>query len=359
MTQQETHSNVQAVRQVDETGHPSSTLSNIIHLVCHSDSIAGRDILLWDDILAVFKNALYVRSGTVALPFLKGNDFKNLDPLRIAAVSGVTLDIVVRSQMGEKELSIAGLQEALPDTPQENNSANSSSTLNIATITTNATVRRRNPVGGLVEEAMDAYRNNENPAFGPKLRGPQAIIETPSLTPPPSLQSSSNTSSPSPDKSPTLQTPKRPDPMLSYFKGANAEILAKAMLGHKDAQFAVGNLYKDGQGSIPQDYQNAIMWYLKAANQGHIDAQDILGYLYDRVRGVPRDFAQAMKWYRKAAEQGHIEALYSVGLMYAEGRGVPKDREQARVWLRRAVEKGHLQAQAIIDNLYPDNVSGH
>ncbi|KAF9129958.1 hypothetical protein BGW39_003614 [Mortierella sp. 14UC] len=90
------------------------------------------------------------------------------------------------------------------------------------------------------------------------------------------------------------------------------------MLGHKEAQFALGDMYKEGQGGVPQDYQKAIIWYLKAANQGDANAQDILGFLYDRVRGVPRDFAEAIKWYRKAAEQGHIESLYSMGLMYAE-----------------------------------------
>ncbi|KAG0289919.1 hypothetical protein BGZ96_006606 [Linnemannia gamsii] len=52
-------------------------------MVCHPDTASCKFILLWDDILIVFSNAL---SGTVALP---------LDPLRFAAVPGVTLDVVV------------------------------------------------------------------------------------------------------------------------------------------------------------------------------------------------------------------------------------------------------------------------
>jgi hypothetical protein len=76
MNPQETHSNIQAVRRVDENGYPSSAPSKIIHIVCHPDTMTGKDVLLWDDILAVFKNALYVRSGTVALPFIKGPNFK-------------------------------------------------------------------------------------------------------------------------------------------------------------------------------------------------------------------------------------------------------------------------------------------
>ncbi|KAG0377314.1 hypothetical protein BGX24_006336 [Mortierella sp. AD032] len=81
---------------------------------------SGRDIVLWDDILAVFKSALYVRSGAVALPFLKGLDFKNLDPLRIVAVPGASLDLVVRGQPNDKELSVENLQDSLPDAPHEN-----------------------------------------------------------------------------------------------------------------------------------------------------------------------------------------------------------------------------------------------
>ncbi|KAK3836690.1 MAG: hypothetical protein J3R72DRAFT_423826 [Linnemannia gamsii] len=95
--------------------------------------------------------------------FLKGLDFKNLDPFRIASVPGVALDVVVRSQSNEKELSLESLHNTLPDTLQERSSASKISNSN-----TVPTVRR-NPAGGHVEEAMDACRNNDNPAFGPPL----------------------------------------------------------------------------------------------------------------------------------------------------------------------------------------------
>ena len=69
---------VQAVRRVYENGGPviGATPSDILHLACHSDPSSGKDIVLWDDIQAAFKNVVHVRFGTVILPFLKGPDFK-------------------------------------------------------------------------------------------------------------------------------------------------------------------------------------------------------------------------------------------------------------------------------------------
>jgi hypothetical protein len=48
-----------------------------LHLPYHPDTSSGKDILLWDDILAAFKeDVIHVLSGTIILPFLKGPDFK-------------------------------------------------------------------------------------------------------------------------------------------------------------------------------------------------------------------------------------------------------------------------------------------
>ena len=44
------------------------------------------------------------------------------------------------------------------------------------------------------------------------------------------------------------------------------------------------------------------------ANQGDARAQDNLGYMYDKGRGVAQDSKQAAFWYRKAADQGDAPA---------------------------------------------------
>lgn len=74
----------------------------------------------------------------------------SLNPLRIAAVPGITLDVVVRGQLGAKELSQESPQNVLPRTSHE---TISTSPVALVNSTTNAAPARRNPVGGLVEEA--------------------------------------------------------------------------------------------------------------------------------------------------------------------------------------------------------------
>ena len=64
--------------------------------------------------------------------------------------------------------------------------------------------------------------------------------------------------------------------------------------GHANAQYSLGLMYEDGEG-VPQDYSNAMEWYLKAANQGHAKAQHKLGGMYGNGRGVPEDYSKAME----------------------------------------------------------------
>jgi TPR repeat protein len=43
--------------------------------------------------------------------------------------------------------------------------------------------------------------------------------------------------------------------------------------------------------------------------------------MYHYQPGV--DYAEALKWWRKAADQGHVGAQLDLGTMYREGHGVP------------------------------------
>lgn len=65
------------------------------------------------------------------------------------------------------------------------------------------------------------------------------------------------------------------------------------------------------------------------------DAEFKLGALYasGEEPGFPKDDRVAASWFLKAAMQGHAEAQYRVGLCYFSGRGVPKDVLQAYAFL--------------------------
>ena len=51
-----------------------------------------------------------------------------------------------------------------------------------------------------------------------------------------------------------------------------------------------------------------------------------------------------MRWYRQAAEHGHQMAQDNLGVMYAKGRGVRKNDVTANMWLIIAAAGGNRTA---------------
>ena len=121
---------------------------------------------------------------------------------------------------------------------------------------------------------------------------------------------------------------------------------SKANQGDANSQFNLALLYANGAGT-PQNTKQAVYWYTKAAEQGHVQAQYKLGRLY-RFSGddeVPQDYKLAIFWYTKAAEQGHIFAQYKLGNIYEDGDGAPQDYKQAFFWYTKATGQGHVFAE--------------
>ena len=94
-----------------------------------------------------------------------------------------------------------------------------------------------------------------------------------------------------------------------------------------EAQLNLGMMYRQGKG-VPQDYMEALSWYLKAAEQGSMKAQFNLGEMYCKGTGVPQDLVQALKWFGLAAIAGHEEAVKS--MKTAEARMTPQEIGEAQ-----------------------------
>ena len=60
----------------------------------------------------------------------------------------------------------------------------------------------------------------------------------------------------------------------------------------------------------------------------------------NKGQGVPQNYEEAVMWYRQAAEQGYATAQFWLGLSYVTGRGVPKDYVLGHMWLNLAVAHG-------------------
>lgn len=68
-------------------------------------------------------------------------------------------------------------------------------------------------------------------------------------------------------------------------------------------------LYEQGEKYYAdKNYNDALYYYRRAAEQGDTQAQYNLGHMYGNGEGVKQDYAEAVKWYRKAAQQGYTDA---------------------------------------------------
>lgn len=340
----------QAFRSVDKQLPPSSiplpTLDDIFYVECHVDPETQKPVVLWDDILQAFEDAVQVRHKAKIVPYLKTKDLSILEPRRIAAVPNTVLDVVVVGPLVNKEslLPRSVPEEPVPLLRLEGKNSDQENVPVQDTVTTSAI--RRNPVYGLEETAMDNYSHIDKPVSFPMARGPHASMDDQ----PPTTKNL--LIPPYPENSDSPQLHKRQS-ASTHTPTANdlVQTTISANQGDKKAQVALGDLYRDGK-EVPQNYHAAIDWYLKAAQQGDSVAQHRIGALYYYGSGTPQDYTQAMDWYLKAAEQGHVDAQYNIGVLYGHGRGVSLDYARALEWYLKAVQGEHALAMFSIGILY-------
>lgn len=69
---------IQAIRSVEKLLSPSSILpphpDEIFYVECQPDPETQKPVVLWDDILQAFDDAVQVRHKAKLVPFLKGKD---------------------------------------------------------------------------------------------------------------------------------------------------------------------------------------------------------------------------------------------------------------------------------------------
>jgi uncharacterized protein len=123
------------------------------------------------------------------------------------------------------------------------------------------------------------------------------------------------------------------------YNAAVTEWRPLAINGDADAQFNLGQAYKLGRG-VPTDFKLAENWYRKAANQGHLQAEDNLGLILfqnnDRQAAIP--------FIEKSAARGEPRAQYILGTALFNGDLVKKDWVRAYAMMTRASAAGLSQA---------------
>jgi len=74
------------------------------------------------------------------------------------------------------------------------------------------------------------------------------------------------------------------------------------------------------------------------ADQGDAMAQNALGVLYDKGKGITKNYAMARVWYEKAATQGYALAQYKLGGLYEAERGGQQDYVRSYMWYGLAAQ---------------------
>jgi TPR repeat protein len=155
-----------------------------------------------------------------------------------------------------------------------------------------------------------------------------------------------------------------------------ADLLLKAASqGHSIAQYKLGIKYEIGRG-VELSFENALLWYRKAAENGIPDAEQKLwqicldgkggewalkivewyqsiedqynmaplrlGYLFLKGIGTKRNLSTSIKWYRIAAKSGSTLAELNLGEIYSM-KSI-SDFDEASYWFLRAAQKNDPDA---------------
>lgn len=92
--------------------------------------------------------------------------------------------------------------------------------------------------------------------------------------------------------------------------------------------------------------KQAVFWYQQATAQGHPEAQNQLGLCFFKEQmGIVKDEKQAFFWFQQSAAQGYAKGQNNLGYCYYEGIATPKDIKQAATFFQFAAEQGDEAAQ--------------
>jgi TPR repeat protein len=120
--------------------------------------------------------------------------------------------------------------------------------------------------------------------------------------------------------------------------------LKAAAQGHAEAQETVGVMcFND------DEYATAVFWFQMAASQGNGYALNMLGYCYRDGLGVEKDPSKAVAlWEKGVTTHGSVDCMTRLGFCYQHGWGVEQDEAKALMWYRKANAGGCSDAAQVL-----------
>ncbi|WP_018138400.1 MULTISPECIES: tetratricopeptide repeat protein [unclassified Thioalkalivibrio] len=117
---------------------------------------------------------------------------------------------------------------------------------------------------------------------------------------------------------------------------------------HAGAHYYLGFMFAAGRGTAA-DEDKALEHYTRSAELGYANAQYWLGSHYARNE---QSNGEALEWLGKAAEQGQVSAKYYYGFLHETGRGTNRNPGEAARWYTKAAERGDRNAQIGLGRLH-------
>ena len=89
-----------------------------------------------------------------------------------------------------------------------------------------------------------------------------------------------------------------------------------------------------------KDYTNAFQYYLKAAQMGDTQCQQVVGEFYiwnNNITGIPYNPTEGFRWLNITMNNGRDLAIFKIGVCYEQGLGVKKNIAKAREYYMKAI----------------------
>ena len=165
---------------------------------------------------------------------------------------------------------------------------------------------------------------------------------------------------------------------------------ASASMGNVKAMNALGVCYTQAIG-VAYNRQNAINWFVRAANAGYVkswynlamvykdvrhfdtayaclakgaalhDEQSIyaMGYMQYKGLGCTQDYAAAIQKFARGLKLGMTNSMYYYGLCLRNGYGVSINMDSARYWLTQSANLDNKMADYELTTAEPEHVNSN
>ena len=99
-----------------------------------------------------------------------------------------------------------------------------------------------------------------------------------------------------------------------------------------------------------KNYSQAIADLNASSAAGNTSAPGMLGFMYERGKGVPADPARGVAYYKQGANLGNADAMHELGRCYRNGIGVPVNEPEAQRWFKQAEAHGTQEGPEPLPN---------